>query len=77
LEVQIGKAIGHRFATSPYNSKRVREDRITLKTLRAVAKALDCDLVYALVPRADRMPELIACCAPAEACPRSGALDGA
>jgi predicted DNA-binding mobile mystery protein A len=28
------------------------EDRITLRSLRAVADALDCDLVYALVPRA-------------------------
>jgi predicted DNA-binding mobile mystery protein A len=27
------------------------EDRITLKSLRACADALDCDLVYALVPR--------------------------
>jgi predicted DNA-binding mobile mystery protein A len=27
------------------------EDRITLKLLRRVAEALDCDLVYALVPR--------------------------
>ncbi len=35
------------------------EDRITLKSLRAVANALDCDLVYALVPRADSMQELL------------------
>jgi predicted DNA-binding mobile mystery protein A len=34
------------------------EDRITLKSLRAAANALDCDLVYALVPRADSMQEL-------------------
>ncbi|MCF6263141.1 MAG: helix-turn-helix domain-containing protein [Xanthomonadales bacterium] len=27
------------------------EDRITLKQLRRVAETLDCDLVYALVPR--------------------------
>ncbi|MDH5379093.1 MAG: mobile mystery protein A, partial [Gammaproteobacteria bacterium] len=27
------------------------EDRITLKQLRRVASALDCDLVYALVPK--------------------------
>jgi len=33
------------------------EDRITLKQLRRVAEALDCDLTYALVPRkpADEM----------------------
>src|SRR6202012_1108773 len=35
------------------------EDRITLKSLRAVANALDCDLVYALVPRADSAQALI------------------
>jgi predicted DNA-binding mobile mystery protein A len=35
------------------------EDRITLRSLRAAANALDCDLVYALVPRADSMEELI------------------
>ena len=35
------------------------EDRITLKSLRSVANALDCDLVYALVPRAGSMQELI------------------
>ena len=35
------------------------EDRITLKSLRAVADALDCDLVYALVPRADSIEDLI------------------
>lgn len=39
--------------------KSEAEDRITLKSLRAVAHALDCDLVYALVPRADNMQELI------------------
>jgi predicted DNA-binding mobile mystery protein A len=35
------------------------EDRITLKSLRSIANALDCDLVYALVPRADSMQELV------------------
>jgi predicted DNA-binding mobile mystery protein A len=35
------------------------ENRITLKSLRAAANALDCDLVYALVPRASSMQELI------------------
>lgn len=31
------------------------DDRITLRSLRAVANALDCDLVYALVPRANNL----------------------
>jgi predicted DNA-binding mobile mystery protein A len=35
------------------------ECRITLKSLRAAANALDCDLIYALVPRAGSMQELI------------------
>ncbi len=39
--------------------KSEAEDRITLKSLRAVADALKCDLVYALVPRAASMEELI------------------
>lgn len=43
------------------------EDRITLKSLRAVANALDCDLVYAFVPRAATMEELIENRARAEA----------
>jgi predicted DNA-binding mobile mystery protein A len=43
------------------------EDRITLRSLRAVANALDCDLVYALVPRAHSMQELIENRAHAEA----------
>jgi predicted DNA-binding mobile mystery protein A len=39
--------------------KSEAEDRITLKSLRALANALDCDLVYALVPRANSMQELV------------------
>jgi predicted DNA-binding mobile mystery protein A len=39
--------------------KAEADDRITLKSLRNVANALDCDLVYALVPKAGTMRELI------------------
>jgi predicted DNA-binding mobile mystery protein A len=39
--------------------KAEAEDRITLKSLRAYASALDCDLVYAFVPRADTLQELV------------------
>ena len=39
--------------------KSEAEDRITLKSLRAVANALDCDLVYTLVPRGASLEELI------------------
>ena len=36
------------------------EDRITLKSLRACADALDCDLVYAFVPRGVSVEETLA-----------------
>ena len=35
------------------------EDRITLKSLRAAAHALGCELVYALVPKADTLQDLV------------------
>jgi predicted DNA-binding mobile mystery protein A len=38
--------------------KAEAEDRITLKSLRAAANALDCDLVYALVPRGGSLQRL-------------------
>jgi predicted DNA-binding mobile mystery protein A len=36
------------------------QDRITLKSLRALANALDCELVYALVPRRGNLSNLAA-----------------
>jgi len=39
--------------------KAEAEDRITLKSLRAAANALGCDLVYALVPKGGTLRELI------------------
>jgi len=39
--------------------KAEAEGRITLRSLRTLASALDCDLVYALVPRVGSMQELI------------------
>jgi predicted DNA-binding mobile mystery protein A len=38
--------------------KAEAEDRITLQSLRRVAAALDCNLVYALVPKTDSILEL-------------------
>ncbi len=43
------------------------EDRITLKSLRKMADALDCDLVYAIVPRAGSIQRLVEDRARAEA----------
>lgn len=34
------------------------QDRITLHSLRRVAEAMDCDLVYAIVPKSGTLPEL-------------------
>src|SRR5580658_6588447 len=42
-----------------HQEKAESEDRITLKSLRALAQALDCDLVYALVPRVGSLEELV------------------
>jgi predicted DNA-binding mobile mystery protein A len=39
--------------------KAEAEDRITLKSLRAAANALGCELVYALVPKAHTLHELL------------------
>jgi len=39
--------------------KAEADDRITLKSLRAFANALDCDLVYAFVPRAGSLQGLV------------------
>jgi predicted DNA-binding mobile mystery protein A len=39
--------------------KAEAEDRITLKSLRAAANALGCELVYALVPKANTLHELV------------------
>jgi predicted DNA-binding mobile mystery protein A len=38
--------------------KAEADDRITLKSLRSFASALDCELVYAFVPRAGTLQEL-------------------
>jgi len=46
------------------------EDRITLKSLRKMADALDCDLVYAIVPRAGSIQRLVEERARAEASSR-------
>ena len=39
--------------------KSEAEDRITLRSLRAIARALDCDLVYALVPSRGNLQQFV------------------
>jgi len=55
---EVGKALGQ-------SKKRIldfehaeADDRITLKSLRRVAGAMDCELVYALVPKSGSIIEL-------------------
>ena len=48
----IGRIMGTSRQLPLQFEKAEADDTITLKSLRSVAKALKCDLVYALVPRA-------------------------
>ena len=45
---------------APQQEKAEVDDRITLRSLRACANALDCDIVYAFVPRGATIEETIA-----------------
>lgn len=49
--VQLARRVGVTQATLSSSIKLEREGRITLKKLSEIANAMDCDLVYALVPR--------------------------
>jgi len=48
---QLAKRIGVGKSQASQMERMEMEDRITLKQLRRVAEAFNCDLVYALVPR--------------------------
>ncbi len=48
---QLATRLGISKSQASQMERMEMEDRITLKQLRRVAEALDCDLVYALVPR--------------------------
>jgi predicted DNA-binding mobile mystery protein A len=56
---ELARALGTSRQLPLQFEKAEAEDSITLKSLRTVADALDCDLVYALVPRAGTMQGLI------------------
>jgi predicted DNA-binding mobile mystery protein A len=56
---ELGRILGSSRQLPLQLEKAEADDRITLKSLRKVANALDCDLVYALVPKAGTMRELI------------------
>ena len=56
---EVGRRLGASRQLALQQEKAEAEERITLKNLRALANALDCDLVYALVPRTESMQALI------------------
>jgi predicted DNA-binding mobile mystery protein A len=56
---ELGRILGTSRQLPLQFEKAEAADTITLKSLRSVANALDCDLVYALVPRAGSMRELV------------------
>jgi predicted DNA-binding mobile mystery protein A len=48
---ELGERLQASRSLAAQQEKAEVDDRITLKSLRACAAALDCDLVYAFVPR--------------------------
>jgi predicted DNA-binding mobile mystery protein A len=56
----LGSRLQASRSLSVQQEKAEVEDRITLKSLRAYANALDCDLIYALVPRGSSIEDTIA-----------------
>jgi predicted DNA-binding mobile mystery protein A len=54
----VGNILGKPRVRIQEFEKAEAEDRITLKSLRRVAAALDCELVYALVPKSGSIIEL-------------------
>jgi predicted DNA-binding mobile mystery protein A len=56
---ELARRMGTSRQLSLQQEKAEAEDRITLKSLRTLASALDCDLVYALVPKADSLKDLM------------------
>jgi predicted DNA-binding mobile mystery protein A len=55
---ELGRRLGTSRQLPLQFEKAEAEGSITLKSLRNVANALDCDLVYALVPRAGTIQQL-------------------
>jgi len=56
---EMGSKMGTGHQLQLQLEKSEAEDGITLRSLRNAANALECDLVYALVPRAGSMQQLI------------------
>jgi len=56
----LARSLGTSRQAASLLEKLEAEDRITLRTLRAAADALGCDLVYALIPRKGKVSDLAA-----------------
>lgn len=56
---QLAKNLGKTNSEILALEKREEEDKITLQTLKRVASALNCSLVYALVPDADSLQTMV------------------
>lgn len=57
---ELGQRLQASRSLAAQQEKAEVEDRITLKSLRACADALNCDLVYAFVPRGVSVEETLA-----------------
>ncbi len=71
---ELGRILGVSRQLPVQFERAEADDSITLKSLRAVAAALDCDLVYALLPRSgslQALPEIQASAAESAAPPPS------
>jgi predicted DNA-binding mobile mystery protein A len=55
---QIGKRLSTSRQTVQEFERAEAEDRITLATLRRVAEAMDCNLIYVLAPKSESFVEL-------------------
>ena len=56
---QLGRLTGRTRATISAAEKSERDGRITLQSLDALADAMDCKLVYALLPREGSVSDLL------------------
>jgi predicted DNA-binding mobile mystery protein A len=57
---ELGERLQASRSLAAQQEKAEVDDRITLKSLRACAAALDCELVYAFVPRSPSIEETLA-----------------
>jgi predicted DNA-binding mobile mystery protein A len=57
---ELGERLQASRSLAAQQEKAEVEDRITLKSLRACANALDCELVYAFVPRGESVEATMA-----------------